>query len=232
MIFKILFEDEDFLVAEKPPGLPSQSTVDRTRPDFYTLLKKQLTEERGSDFYLALHHRLDRDTSGLMIFAKSKRANPALADLFKTHKIQKTYHCLTVKTQKCPETWEIQNHLIESKDKKTKRSKMIVTQAGGNKAHTLFKKLNTFNEALLIEAKPLTGRMHQIRVHLFNKGLGILGDDLYSSVKSISAPRLMLHAYSLEFVHPFTQEPITITCPMPSDMKNFMNLLTPTAQND
>ena len=83
MTFPILFEDDDFIVAEKPSGLPSQPTVDKKRPNFFSLLKKQLQEERGADFYLALHHRLDRDTSGVMIFAKTKRGNEPLADLFK-----------------------------------------------------------------------------------------------------------------------------------------------------
>lgn len=232
MIFRILFEDEYFLIAEKPAGLPSQSTVDKSRPDFYTLLKKQLQDERGQEYYLALHHRLDRDTSGLMIFAKSKEANPALADLFKLHKIQKTYHCLTARTQKCKDSWDVTNHLVEMKDKKTKRSKMVRTQSGGDKAHTLFKKLENFKEALLIEAKPLTGRMHQIRVHLSDYGLGIFGDDLYNSPKNPQAPRLMLHAYSLDFIHPFSHEKVHIECPMPSDMILFMNKLTTTDKND
>lgn len=232
MSFKILFEDEYFLVAEKPAGLPSQPTVDKNRPDFYTLLKKQLQDERGEETYLALHHRLDRDTSGLMIFAKTKEANPELASLFKEHRIQKTYHCLTARTQKCKDSWEVQNHLVEMKDKKTKRSKMVVTNSGGDKAHTLFRKLATFDNALLIEAKPLSGRMHQIRVHLADRGLGIYGDDLYKSPQHEVAQRLMLHAFSLDFAHPFTKEQIHVECPMPSDIIFFMNQLTANGKND
>ncbi len=221
MIFKILFEDEYFLAAEKPAGLPSQPTVDKRRPDFFTLLKKQLQTERGADSYLALHHRLDRDTSGVMIFAKSKTANEPLAKMFKKHLIQKTYLCLT-QFRKTPENWEVQNHLAETRDPVLKKMKMHSVRSGGDKAHTLFRRIETYRKGLLIEAKPRTGRMHQIRVHLAEEGLGIYGDDIYPSPK---APRLMLHALRLEFTHPFTQQLMTIECPLPEDMEHFKKSL-------
>lgn len=224
MTFKVLFEDDYFIAAEKPAGLPSQPTVDKRRPDFFTLLKKQLQSERGTDFYLALHHRLDRDTSGVMIFSKKKEANEPLADLFKKHKIQKTYICLT-QNKKCPEKWEIQNHLAEVRDPKLKKMKMVAVHSGGHKAHTLFRRLNTFPKGLLVEAQPLSGRMHQIRAHLSGYGLGIFGDDIYSCAKSPQAPRLMLHAHRLEFLHPFTNEKILIESPLPEDMQSFEKLL-------
>lgn len=221
----ILYEDEYFLAAAKPAGLPSQPTVDKRRLDFFTLLKKQLLEERGSQFYLGLHHRLDRDTSGVMIFAKNKTANEPLAEMFKKHLIQKTYLCFT-KTSKSPDQWEIKNHLEEIRDPVLKKMKMHSVHSGGQKAHTLFRKLQTYQKGLLIEAKPLTGRMHQIRVHLAEKGLGIFGDDIYAAPKTPKAPRLMLHALRLEFNHPFTQKFISIECPMPEDMVSFQTLLS------
>ncbi|XGC82331.1 RluA family pseudouridine synthase [Bdellovibrio bacteriovorus] len=224
MKFKILFEDDYFLVAEKPSGLPSQPTVDKRRPDFFTQLKKQLTEERGPN-YLGLHHRLDRDTSGLMIFAKTKEANEPLANLFKKHLIQKTYLCFT-KKQKCPDSWEVKNHLAETRDAELKKMKMHSVRSGGDKAHTLFRKIAEFPKGLLIEAKPLTGRMHQIRVHLAEQGLGIFGDDIYPSPQKPTAPRLMLHALRLEFVHPFTQESLCIECLLPADMEEFKKSLS------
>lgn len=224
MIFPILFEDEYFIAAGKPPGLPSQPTVDKRRPDFFTELKKQLCAERGQDFYLGLHHRLDRDTSGVMIFTKNKLANEPLAEMFKKHRIQKTYVCLT-KLHKCPDQWEVQNHLAEIRDPILKKMKMKSVHSGGDKAHTLFRKIKTLRKGLLIEAKPLSGRMHQIRVHLAESGLGIYGDDIYPSPKTPQAPRLMLHAQSLEFVHPFTQENLCIESPVPSDIMEFQRLL-------
>lgn len=224
MSFPILFEDEWFLVAEKPAGLPSQPTVDKRRPDFFTLLKKQLRSERGEGFYLGLHHRLDRDTSGLMIFTKKKEANEPLAELFKKHRIQKTYVCLTA-PKRCPNSWEVQNHLAEIRDPVLKKMKMKSVRSGGDKAHTLFRKLQIFKKGLMIEAQPRTGRMHQIRVHLSEYGLGIFGDDLYPSPTQPPAPRLMLHAFSLEFNHPFTQQDVRIECAPPEDFKQFQKLL-------
>ncbi|WP_374080140.1 RluA family pseudouridine synthase [Bdellovibrio bacteriovorus] len=225
MIFPILFEDEYFIAAEKPSGLPSQPTVDKRRPDFFTQFKKQLQEERGKDFYLGLHHRLDRDTSGVMIFTKNKIANEPLAEMFKKHKIQKTYICLT-KLHKCPEQWEVKNHLAEERDPVLKKMKMKSVRSGGDKAHTLFRKLKTLKKGLVIEAKPLSGRMHQIRVHLAEAGLGIYGDDIYPAPKNPQAPRLMLHAMSLEFTHPFTQASLKIECPIPEDIEHFLNTLS------
>lgn len=225
MIFSLLFEDEYFIVAEKPAGLPSQATVDKRRPDFFTLLKKQLQEERGKDFYLALHHRLDRDTSGVMIFAKNKVANEPLADLFKKHQIQKTYICIT-QPRKCPDHWEVQNFLTEVRDPVLKKMKMKSVHSGGQKAHTQFQLLERFKKGLLIQARPLSGRMHQIRVHLSENHMGIFGDDIYPCLKTPPAPRLMLHAFSLDFTHPFTGTPIHIEAPLPADMEEFKQALT------
>lgn len=224
MTIPILYEDEFFLAAVKPSGLPSQPTVDKRRQDFFTLLKKQLLEERGPQFYLGLHHRLDRDTSGVMIFTKNKSANEPMAEMFKKHLIQKTYLCFT-KAHKCPEQWQVQNYLAEVRDPVLKKMKMHSVRSGGQKAHTLFRKVQTYQKGLLIEAKPLSGRMHQIRVHLSENGLGIFGDDIYPAPQAPKAPRLMLHALRLEFIHPFTQNFITIECPLPEDMQKFQELL-------
>ncbi|WP_374028730.1 RluA family pseudouridine synthase [Bdellovibrio bacteriovorus] len=225
MNLNILFEDEYFIAAEKPAGLPSQPTVDKRRPDFFTLFKKQLQEERGKDFYLALHHRLDRDTSGVMIFAKNKIANEPLAEMFKKHKIQKTYLCVT-QSKKSPANWEVQNHLAEVRDPVLKKMKMKSVRSGGDKAHTVFRRIETYTKGLLVEAKPLSGRMHQIRVHLSENGMGIFGDDIYPSPQKPAAPRLMLHALRLEFTHPFTHENLVIESPLPEDMRQFIASLT------
>lgn len=217
---RILFEDEYFIAVEKPAGLPSQATVDKSRPDLFTALKNQLHQERGHDFYLALHHRLDRDTSGVMIFAKNKEANTPLAELFQKNQIHKTYLCLTQK-RPGPEIWEVENHLAEKRDNKLKKTRMIPVKSGGDRAHTQFRRLKTYSQGLLIEAKPLTGRMHQIRAHLSERGLGIFGDDIYPCAPSPVAPRLMLHAFSLQFLHPWTQNELMIECPLAKDFKNF-----------
>lgn len=224
MIFQILYEDDYYLAAVKPAGMPSQATVDKRRPDFFTLLKKQLAEERGKGFYLGSHHRLDRDTSGVMIFTKDKQANETLAELFTKHLIQKTYICFT-QVNKCPDQWQVQNYLAETRDPSLKKMKMRSVRSGGKPARTLFRKIESYRKGLMIEAKPLTGRMHQIRVHLSEYGLGIFGDDIYPCAHNPKPPRLMLHASCLEFAHPFTGKSIIIECPLPADMEHFKELL-------
>lgn len=223
MPFTILYEDDHFLAAEKPPGWPSQATVDKKRPDFFTALKEQIRAE-GKSSYLALHHRLDRDTSGVLIFAKSKEGNKPLADLFKFHKVQKTYLCLT-KFAKCAAEFEVKNHLSPRRDAKLKKEKMVAVQSGGDLAITRFRRLQDYKKGLLIQAQPQTGRMHQIRVHLSGRGLGIFGDDIYPCSATPVAPRLMLHAARLEFIHPLTGAQICIESPLPEDFQAFAKTL-------
>ncbi len=218
----VLFEDEFFIVAYKESGLPTQATLDKSRPHFYGLLYEQLRQQRGSAFYLGLHHRLDRGTSGLIILSKSKDANEPLSRLFKEHRIQKTYLCLTQFKANCPRHWTIQNFLADFQDGKSKKTKMKSVLAGGKPARTEFRLLESFKRALLLEACPQTGRMHQIRVHLHEQQMGIWGDDLYKSPQSYLAPRLMLHACQLEFTHPFTHKPLKIEAEAPPDMVGFI----------
>lgn len=224
MTFPILFEDEYFIAADKPAGLPTQATVDKNRPSFFTALQKQLQHERGADFYLALHHRLDQGTSGVMIFAKTKEANIPLADLFKNHEIQKTYLALAKKFRG-PSEWQSKNFLAEAPRTNRERARMIPVQSGGQVAITDFKIIEELENGLLVEARPQTGRMHQIRVHLSERGRGIFGDDIYASPKSPAPPRLMLHAWKLEFKHPFTGQNIVIESPLPEDMIAFKQAL-------
>ncbi len=215
--FRILFEDDFFVAAEKPTGMSTQATVDKSRPHFFGELQKRYE-------YLALHHRLDRDTSGVMLFAKKKEANIPLADMFKKHAIQKTYLCLSGK-RAGPETFTVKNYLAEFQKSNKEKARMVVVNSGGQVAETHFVILEQYMQGQLIQAQPQTGRMHQIRVHLSSRGLGIYGDDLYASPKEPVAKRLMLHAWKLEFKHPFTHEATRIDCPMPSDFTDFQSSL-------
>ena len=216
--YDILFEDEYFLAVNKPSGLPCQATLDTNRVHLFGELQKQYPN-------LALHHRLDRDTSGVMVFAKKKEANIPLAEMFEKHRIQKTYNCLTAK-KAGPSEFTVKNFLAPFAKSRKEKTRMILVHKGGQTAETHFKILETLQKGFLIEAQPKTGRMHQIRVHLSSRGMGIFGDDLYSAPKEPVAPRLMLHALRLEFQHPFTQEAMQIEAPLPSDFIEFKKLLS------
>ncbi len=212
---EILFEDEFLLAVDKPPGLPSQPTVDKKRPDLFTLIKKQMKSEQ-----IFLHHRLDRDTSGVILLSKNKKANAPLTEMFREHKFTKIYWALTQPLAEMPVQWEIQNHLV-ARRKDGHSVKMFRTESGGDFAHTIFRRLAFNDEACWVEAQPLTGRTHQIRVHLLHSKASILGDSMYGG-KDTRVPRLMLHANSLTFDHPITQKPMQITAKVPGDFQTLL----------
>jgi RluA family pseudouridine synthase len=215
----ILFEDEVLIIVNKPAGLPSQATVDKKRPHLYGLLKAQLEKEKTGS-YLALHHRLDKDTSGVLLFCKDKNYNSSISEMFKHHEFEKIYYALTRlrKNKVSPSpTWQIKNHLAEKVTPRSQRMSLQSVKAGGRLAITDFKLLEVRKKGLLIEARPRTGRMHQIRVHLAEEGHPILGDDLYNPQRDQQVSRMMLHAYQLIFKHPKTQETLTVTSPPPPD---------------
>jgi RluA family pseudouridine synthase len=216
---RILFEDEDLLVIDKPPGLPAQPTLDKERDNLFAAVQRFLSRRHGIDRpYVGVHHRLDRDTSGVVLFTKSERVNAEIAKLFSGRHVVKVYQALTASSQrKLKQHWTIQNCLGKIASK-SKRSVYGAVSAGGDFAETSFRVLEQHPRGVWIEAMPKTGRTHQIRVHLSEYGLPILGDDLYGS-HSAAAPRLMLHACQLKFPHPITKSELIITSHLPDDFQ-------------
>lgn len=211
----IIYEDEFIILINKPAGLPSQPTVDKKRKDLFTELKLQLKSEN-----IFLHHRLDKDTSGIILFSKSKKANAPLTEMFKTHGFKKIYYCLTKPVAKKDSEWIIENHLI-ARRKNGASVKMFRTESGGDYAKTEFKLLAHNSFANYVEAIPLTGRTHQIRVHMLHSGMSILGDSMYGG-KDPQVPRLMLHAGALEFAHPVTGKTLILKAEKPADFQSLL----------
>ena len=218
--FPVLFEDQDLLALAKPAGLPSQATLDKNRPYFYSLAQQQ------SSTPLYPHHRLDRDTSGVMLFSKSERMNPLLAGLFQNRQIQKTYWALagskSSPARQPGDCWRVEDFLELQKKEKPQIMKSV--KKGGLKAITEFRVLEVFLQprSFLIECKPFTGRTHQIRVHLSEGRSPIVGDSMYGGNDS-SVPRMMLHAKNLAFQHPLTSERIVIDCELPADFRKVLS---------
>lgn len=211
----IVFEDENLIVLNKPYGIPSQPTVDRARNNVFDTLKRFLKNTRGDD-YAGLHHRLDRDTSGLILFTKRKEANGFVSDLFRSHRIQKTYLAWTggrYRELERGQTFSVENHLARNPSSKIARFQSV--KSGGDLAITDFEVLEVERDHALIQCRPKTGRTHQIRVHLFEAGLPILGDRLYGG---IPGRRLHLHAWKLQFPHPTTNQLVIVEAPLPSDL--------------
>jgi RluA family pseudouridine synthase len=215
---RILFEDDFLIVVNKPPGLPTQPTLDEARDNLFGSIKKFLARRDGVvEPYVALHHRLDRDTSGVILFAKAKEANAGVARMFSEHLARKTYQALSgfQPQQKIPDEWVVRNYLGRLPGP-GKQAKYGAVRSGGDLAHTDFRVIERFRNAIWVEARPLTGRTHQIRVHLSEEHLPILGDALYGR-NPRQVPRLMLHASDLTFPHPIHQTEVSIHCPLPRD---------------
>lgn len=196
----VIYEDEDIIVVNKPPLIPTHATIDTSRNHLVLATQTMLaarSKKKPAEIYLGVHHRLDRDTSGIILFTKRKEANPRIAQAFQERKFQKTYLaiCLGVPKEK---TFSVKSFL--GVDPRNRRF-FCTVEREGKFAHTDVRLLETLfigsKKISLMEAKPLTGRTHQIRVHLSENRLPILGDAAYG-VRFQDVPRLLLHAWHLE----------------------------------
>ena len=226
----IAYEDETLIVIDKPSGLPTQPTLDPNRANLFDLLKKMIRErDKAPDAYIGLHHRLDKDTSGLVLFTKNESANKGVSELFSKHEIQKTYQCLCWRSPEARklevgESFTIENYLGRVSERGGKTQYGAV-KSGGDLAITHFKVLEVFRDRYWLQAMPQTGRTHQIRVHCAEMLMPILGDSLYfpERVSMIASnPRLMLHASELKFKHPLSAKEIVVRSDLPSE---FMQVL-------
>lgn len=195
------------MAINKPAGLLCHASLDLQRPDAQRILTRQLDLP---ELYLA--HRLDRDTSGVLLFAKSPQHQAILTELFKARKIHKTYLAVTRK-KPTQEQWSLHNHLGLEKVSAGKAPRTVAVRSGGQKAVTDFRVLLEQKKFWLIEAKPKTGRRHQIRSHLADSGLPIIGDKLYGGQ---GEGRFLLHAWKLEW-QDSKGNAICIEAPLPQD---------------
>jgi 23S rRNA (cytosine1962-C5)-methyltransferase len=220
----IVFEDEHLLVINKPAGLNTHSPSPYAGEGIYEWLKNR--ESRWSK--LAIIHRLDKETSGLMVFGKSAQANRSLTAQFATRKVHKTYHLVTDKSVTF-EQFTARSTLIRINDK------YASSKEKGDFAETRFQKIGAVENhprLSLVEAQPLTGRTHQIRVHAMENGFPIFGDSLYGGAP---APRLCLHAAELSFEHPVARKVVSFKA-APNFFENTrvalrFGLVDPTATN-
>jgi len=233
----VRYEDEDLLVIEKPAGMPTQPTVDPGRANLFDLVKELLKRRKGTlanstpDPYVGLHHRLDRDTSGLVLFTKREQANKGVADLFRDHQIEKTYQCVCwIQPGATPVQDEFQiDNFLGKIHHITGKSKYGPVTSGGDRAITDFRVIEKFRDSIWLAAKPKTGRTHQIRVHMAHIGMPLIGDQVYGDTKAARAlntalpeevrlKRQALHAETLAFTHPATSERMSFQSDLPDDL--------------
>jgi 23S rRNA pseudouridine1911/1915/1917 synthase len=225
----VLFADGVLLAVDKPPGLPTTPTADPARPSLVGAVRAYLASARPGSAppYLGVHQRLDRDTSGLVLFATDPRANAGLARQFEDGEVEKTYVALTVRPKALPPpAWEVSGQL-DARDR-GRASRVTSVRSGGQRAQTRFRRLEAHPYGLVVQARPLTGRKHQIRAHLAEAGLPLLGDAAYGGpdrAGTLAVPRPMLHAARLRLRHPLSAEPLTIESALPADFERVLAAL-------
>ena len=163
-------------------------------------------------------HRLDKGTTGVILVAKDSKTQEMLSHLFKERSVRKTYRAIVEGNPK-KEQWTVEGNIGRHP---VERKKMAVLKTGGRTAETSFKVLKILRGFTYLEAYPKTGRTHQIRVHLAHAGYPIVGDETYGKKAKALAPRPLLHAYRIEFIHPVKNIPVKIEAPVPVDMEEFI----------
>lgn len=206
---KILHEDNHLIVLDKPAGLS-------VLPDGWEkdspYLVKVLEEGYGK---VLIVHRLDKITSGVMVFARDAQTHRALNIEFENHDAQKTYHAIVEGNPKWEE--QIAKHPLRANVGHKHRT--MVDDRNGKPSETRFRVIKRYQEAALVEAKPMTGRTHQIRVHAYALGHPLVEDVLYGARNRYGIPRPMLHAQTLSFIHPATNERVKFSASHPADFE-------------
>jgi len=203
---RIVFRDRFLLIYDKEAGIPSQQTpYDCYNNVFAALLRHLALEKTGR--YAAIHNRLDRETSGLLVFALEKKANEPLGRAFQQRRVKKEY---LVWVEGVPEkdSWTYVSEISKVGGKY-----IAVKKGEGKKAETLFRVLRREEGRALLLASPLTGRTHQIRIHLAEAGHPAVGDRAYGAKAD---RRLYLHAWRLTLEHPISGKSLTFEAPVPA----------------
>jgi 23S rRNA pseudouridine1911/1915/1917 synthase len=231
----ILFEDKSLLVINKPAGLVVHPAAGHEE---HTLVNALLHHCKGSLSGIGgvarpgIVHRLDKETSGCLVVAKNDETHLALSEQFSSRVVKKLYHALLC-GELARESGEIHAAIARHP---THRKRMAVHDDGdGRAAHTSYCVLEKLQAATLVEAQIHTGRTHQIRVHFQHLGYPIVGDETYGAKQNkklkelvnYAAPRVLLHAKELSFVHPRTKRTVNFSAPLPKDFKDALKFLRP-----
>ena len=218
----VLWEDEWLIAVNKPPGMVVHPAAGNWTGTLVNALLHHCRQLSTSDEVTrpGIVHRLDKDTSGVIVAAKDTEMHWRLAEQFAAREIEKEYHVLVggrVGDDLLVVTANIERHPKE-------RKRMRATEAGGREAETVLEVIERFVHATYLRALPRTGRTHQIRVHCAHARHPVLGDTVYGRGRAerrlgLDVPRQMLHAYRLAFTHPATRRPVELAAPLPPDFE-------------
>lgn len=220
----ILYQDADVVLINKPCGMvvhPAAGNEDGTLVNALLFHVKDLSGI-GGEMRPGIVHRLDKDTSGLILIAKNDKAHAALSDQFKARTMEKHYRAVALGS------FREESGLIDAPIARhpVDRKKMAIVP-DGKPSQTEWRVLEHLRGATYLDVHLLTGRTHQIRVHMHSIGHPLLGDPIYASNirTSVRIPRLMLHAYSLAFTHPVTGEQMEFCAPIPCEFETVIEKL-------
>ena len=218
MTSQIIYEDNHILVINKKVGqlVQGDKTGDKS---LLELIKDfiKVRDQKPGNVYLGLVHRIDRPTSGLVIYAKTSKALSRLTQMVKNREIKKTYWAVVPK-EMIPQS-QILIHYLKKNEKNNKAIVYSNETEGAKKAILKYDVLKTLDNYMLLEVDLETGRHHQIRAQLSKIGVPIKGDLKYGAARSNPDGGISLHARSLEFIHPVTKELIKIIAPTPENDK-------------
>ena len=231
--FPVLFEDDALLIIDKPAGIAVHGG---SGVSFGVI--EQLRASRPTLKFLELVHRLDRETSGILMLAKKRSALTGLHELIREGQLDKRYLAL-VKGDWPNRRQHVKLPLFKYTTPDGERR--VRVQADGQPSHTVFNLLRKYGDYVLLEAELKTGRTHQIRVHLQSSGFPIVGDDKYGDFalnrelqkadgSRAALKRMFLHAYRLGFEHPLTGDPVSVEAPLPPECLRFLQSLQPAAE--
>ncbi len=234
--FSIVFEDDALIVINKPAGVAVHGG---SGVSFGVI--EQLRQARPNESYLELVHRLDKDTSGLLMIAKKRRALVKLHEMLRNDHPKKVYLALGVGTWQ-PENRHIKLPLVKYTGAAGEKMVRVGNEEDGQSAYTIFRVLNTFSGSLthsvgisalsLVQATLKTGRTHQIRVHMQSQDCPIAGDERYGDyqankrLQKLGLKRMFLHAYELILDHPISGERLHLKAELPAELQDFLNDLS------
>ena len=254
----ILYEDEWLVAVNKPPGLPTEGSFLASRDSLHAAVQRFLAARDGSFNrptektelgsgpehggvgpvpsdagddglpYLGMHHRLDRDTSGVVLFTKRRGVNAAVHEAFANRTAHKVYYALAGSPQAaCENQFEVSG-LMARISPKSDAARWGLVHSNGLPSSTSFFVESLGRDGAVLRVEPRTGRTHQIRVHAASVGLPLYGDSLYGGPESLSGrpvPRVMLHAVNLTLSHPVNGHPLNLIAPAPDDFVLLRELL-------
>jgi 23S rRNA pseudouridine955/2504/2580 synthase len=221
MEFPVLFEDDALIALNKPAGVAVHGG---SGVSFGVI--EQLRRARPQAKFLELVHRLDRETSGVLLIAKKRSALTAMHEIMREGNSDKRYYALVLGEWKnARQHVKLPLHKFDT----PQGEKRVMVRDDGQPSHTVFNLRQSFGDYTLLEAELKTGRTHQIRVHLSHLGFPIAGDDKYGDfarnkeLTKLGLKRMFLHAHSIAFNHPLSGEPLVLTAPLAPELQRFLD---------